>query len=40
MRSLKSKIIVFAIILIIPLVTSNIISLIISKKINNKERKE
>ena len=35
MRSLKSKIIVFAIILIIPLVTSNIISLIISKKINN-----
>ena len=35
MKSLKSKIIVFAIILIIPLVTSNIISLIISKKINN-----
>ncbi len=34
MKSLKSKIIVFVIILIIPLVTSNIVSLILSKKIN------
>ncbi|MBE6053193.1 MAG: HAMP domain-containing protein, partial [Clostridium sartagoforme] len=35
MKSLKSKIIMFAIILIIPLGTSNIVSLIMSKKINN-----
>ncbi|MDI9218496.1 sensor histidine kinase [Clostridium tertium] len=34
MKSLRSKIIVFVIIIIIPLVTSNVISLIISKKIN------
>lgn len=34
MKSLKSKIIVFVIILIIPLVTSNIVSIILSKKIN------
>ena len=34
MKSLKSKIIVFVLILIIPLVTSNIVSLILSKKIN------
>lgn len=34
MKSLKSKIIVFVIILIIPLVTSNIVSLSLSKKIN------
>lgn len=34
MKSLKSKIIVFVIILVIPLVTSNIVSLILSKKIN------
>ncbi|MDV4151852.1 histidine kinase [Clostridium sp. AL.422] len=35
MKSLKSKIIMFAIILIIPLVTSNIITLIMSKRIND-----
>ncbi len=35
MKSLKSKIVVFVIFLIIPLVTSNLISLIISKKLND-----